>query len=121
LDAAPPEQRIATLTDGTLKWASPADLFVYEYDWRPAGAGFVGTAAPGDGDNNWWSAKLYAFAPNGSARMLDPLADIRQQFADPKVSRDGKTVAFIAGIMSDFGSTGGDVYTIALDGGAALN
>jgi Tol biopolymer transport system component len=37
------------------------------------------------------------------------------------VSPDGKTVAFIAGIMSDFGSTGGDVYTVALDGGAALN
>jgi dipeptidyl aminopeptidase/acylaminoacyl peptidase len=121
LDTAPTEQRIAELTDGSLRWASPADLFVYEYDWRPAGAGFVGTAAPGDGDNNWWTAKLYAFAPNGQARMLYTPAGIRQQLADPKVSHDGKTVAFIAGIMSDFGSTGGDVYTMALDGGAALN
>ncbi|MHB8476635.1 MAG: alpha/beta hydrolase family protein [Steroidobacteraceae bacterium] len=121
LDAAPTEQRIAELTDGTLRWASPADLFVYEYDWRPSGAGFVGTAAPGDGDNNWWTAKLYAFAPDAQARTLYTPADIRQQLADPKVSRDGKTVAFIAGIMSDFASTGGDVYTMALDGGAAVN
>ena len=121
LDAAPTEQRIAELRDGSLRWASPANLFVYEYDWRPAGAGFVGTAAPGDGDNNWWTAKLYAFAPDGQARMLYSPADIRQQLADPKVSHDGKTVAFIAGIMSDFGSTGGDVYTMALDGGSALN
>jgi len=121
LDAAPTEQRIAELSDGSLRWASPANLFVYEYDWRPAGAGFVGTAAPGDGDNNWWTAKLYAFAPDGQARMLYTPADIRQQLADPKVSHDGKTVAFIAGIMSDFGSTGGDVYTMALDGGSALN
>jgi dipeptidyl aminopeptidase/acylaminoacyl peptidase len=121
LDAAPAEQRIATLVDGTLRWVSPPNLFVYQYDWRPAGAGFVGTAAPGDGDNNWWTAELYAFAPSGEARVLYQPADLRQQLADPTVSPDGKTVAFIAGIMSDFGSTGGDVYTVALDGGAATN
>jgi dienelactone hydrolase len=37
------------------------------------------------------------------------------------VSRDGSLVAFVAGIMSDFGSTGGDVYTLNLDGGSAVN
>jgi dipeptidyl aminopeptidase/acylaminoacyl peptidase len=37
------------------------------------------------------------------------------------VSRDGATVAFIGGIMSDFGSTGGDVYTLPIGGGAAVN
>jgi dipeptidyl aminopeptidase/acylaminoacyl peptidase len=121
LDAPPAEQRIAVLTADSLQWASPPDLFVYQYDWRPAGNGFVGTAAPGDGDNNWWTAKLYAFAPAGAARVLYAPADGKQQLADPTVSRDGKTVAFIAGIMSDFGSTGGDVYTLALDGGAALD
>ena len=121
LDAEPAEQRIATLTAGTLQWASPANLFVYEYAWRPNRAGFVGTAAPGDGDSHWWSAKLYAFTPNGEPTLLYQPADIRQQLAKPSVSRDGRTVAFIGGIMSDFGSTGGDVYTIALDGGAALD
>jgi dipeptidyl aminopeptidase/acylaminoacyl peptidase len=121
LDAAPAEQRIATLIDGTLQWASPPDLYVYEYDWRPAGKGFVGTAAPGDGDDHWWTAKLYAFGAGGVARVLYTAADIRQQIADPVVSRDGKSVAFIAGIMSDFGSTGGDVYTVAFDTGAATD
>ena len=121
LDAASPEQRIATLIDGTLRWESPPNLFVYQYDWRPGGAGFVGTAAPGDGDDNWWTAKLYAFAPGGEARVLYQPVDLRQQLADPTMSRDGKTVAFIAGIMSDFGSTGGDVYTVDLDSGAAIN
>jgi dipeptidyl aminopeptidase/acylaminoacyl peptidase len=121
LDAAAPEQRIATLIDGTLRWESPPNLFVYQYDWRPAGAGFVGTAAPGDGDDNWWTAKLYAFAPNGEARVLYQPVDIQQQLADPTVSRDGKTVAFIAGIMSDFGSTGGNVYSVDLESGAAIN
>ncbi len=121
LDAAPAEQRIATLIGGTLRWASPPNLFVYEYDWRPTGAGFVGTAAPGDGDNNWWTAKLYGFSPGGEARVLYQPVDLRQQLADPTVSPDGRTVAFIAGIMSDFGSTGGDVYTVALDTGVAID
>jgi dipeptidyl aminopeptidase/acylaminoacyl peptidase len=121
LDAAPPEQRIATLENGTLHWISPPDLFVYEYDWRAGGKGFVGTAAPGDGDNNWWTAKLYAFPEGGAARVIYTPADARQQLAMPKVSRDGSRVAFIAGIMSDFGSTGGDVFTLDLDGGTATN
>ena len=122
LDAAPPEQRIAVLEHGDLRWISPPDLFVYEYDWRAGGKGFIGTAAPGDGDNNWWTAKLYAFPESGSdARVIYTPADARQQLAMPKVSHDGSRVAFIAGIMSDFGSTGGDVYTLGLDGGTATN
>ncbi len=121
LDAAPPEQRIALLTNGSLAWMSPADLFVYEYDWRAGGKGFVGTAAPGDGDNNWWVAKLYAFPENGAAKVIYSPVDNQQQLAEPKVSRDGSTVAFVAGIMSDFGSTGGDVYSLNLDGGSAVN
>jgi dipeptidyl aminopeptidase/acylaminoacyl peptidase len=122
LDAAPPEQRIAVLEQGALRWISPPELFVYEYDWRGGGKGFIGTAAPGDGDNNWWTAKLYAFPESGTdARIIYTPADARQQLAMPKVSRDGSKVAFIAGIMSDFGSTGGDVYTLSLDGGGATN
>lgn len=122
LDAAPPEQRIAILERGAIHWASPPDLFVYEYDSRPDGKGFVGTAAPGDGDNNWWTAKLYAFSgTDGAAQVIYTPTDIRQQLADPKVSRDGTTVAFIAGLMSDFGSTGGDVYTLPLAGGSPTN
>src|SRR6267142_36429 len=99
LDQPSPEQRIATLDHGLIQWASPADLFVYEYDWRPDGKVFVGTAAPGDGDQNWWTAKLYAFE-GGQGHVLYTPTDIRQQIADPKVSRDGQTVAFIAGLMS---------------------
>ncbi len=122
LDAPPPEQRIAILENGALRWISPPDLFVYEYDWRARGKGFVGTAAPGDGDNNWWTAKLYAFPESGSgARVIYTPSDARQQLAMPKVSRDGSLVAFIAGIMSDFGSTGGDVFVLGLDGGTAMN
>ena len=122
LGAPTPEQRIAILDNGILQWASPPHLFVYEYDWLPGSKGFVGTAAPGDGDDNWWFAKLYAFSRGDAApRVLYGPTDIRQQLAAPTVSRDGSTVAFIAGIMSDFGSTGGDVYTVPAAGGSAVD
>lgn len=122
LDQAPPEQRLAILEKGSLHWVSPANLFVYEYDWRPDGRGFVGTAAPGDGDKNWWIAKLYAFDTNqAGARILYSPANPQQQLAMPKISRDGKRVAFIVGLMSDFGSTGGDIYSMPLNGGDAIN
>ena len=121
LDAPPAEQRIALLEGNQLRFVSPPDLFVYEWDWRGAGKGFVGTAAPGNGDDNWWVAKLYAFPDTGPARILHSPVDARQQLASPRVSPDGTIVAFIGGIMSDFGSTGGDVFSLAIEGGSAVN
>jgi dipeptidyl aminopeptidase/acylaminoacyl peptidase len=119
LDRAPPEQRIAVLDQSRLRWVSPADLFVYEYDWMPDGRGFVGTAAPGDGDRNWWVARLYGFdRDGGQTRVLFSPQNAQQQLAAPKVSRDGSRVAFIVGLMSDFGSTGGNLYTVPSHGGA---
>ncbi len=120
LGAAPPEQRLAVLQpDGTLRWASPPNLFVYEYSARPDGSGFVGTAAPGDGDNNWWVAKLYAFDGTGAARVIYAPSSPQQQIAQPRISPDGTRVSFIAGLMSDFGATGGEAYLLALDAPAA--
>jgi dipeptidyl aminopeptidase/acylaminoacyl peptidase len=115
------EQRIAILQkDGTFYWASPDNLFVYEYDWRPDETGFVGTAAPGDGDNNWWIAKIYSFdAKSGAGQVIYTPANARQQIADPRISPDGQTLSFIAGIMSDFGATGGDAFTLKLDAAGA--
>ena len=107
------EQRIAIVASGGLQFVSPADLYVYEYDWRPDG-GFVGTASHGDGDANWWVARLYAFDRGGAARGLFTPGP-REQLATPIVSPDGRQVAFIGGWMSDFGSTGGDAYLLPLD------
>ncbi len=113
IKAATYEQRIALLHGSGVRFVSPANLYVYEFDWRPHGAGFVGTAAPGNGDDNWWVAKLWSFPAHGDARVLyTPPAD--QQLALPIVSPDGRNVAFIGGIMSDFGSTGGDAYRLPL-------
>jgi len=109
------EQRIAVLgDDGALHFASPPDLFVYEYSWRPGGKGFVGTAAPGDGDAHWWVAKLYAFDGGGHGQVIFAPPSPQIQLAEPEVSPDGSEVSFIGGLMSDFGATGGEAYVLKL-------
>jgi dipeptidyl aminopeptidase/acylaminoacyl peptidase len=104
-------QRIATVAanGSELKFVSPDGTFVYEYDWMPDGRGFVGTAAQGNGDNNWWIAKLQSFALDGTVSVIAAPA-LQMDF--PRVSADGHKVAFIGGLMSDFGSVGGDVYIV---------
>jgi dipeptidyl aminopeptidase/acylaminoacyl peptidase len=122
LNVATPTQRLAVLPAGgkQLQWVSRDGLFIYEYDWLPDGSGFVATAAPGDGDRNWWVAKLLAIsAPSGAERVLYSPRNTAEQLAVPKVSPDGQRVAFIVGLMSDFGVTGGDIRTIGLKSGAA--
>ena len=112
------EKRIGVVpaSGGEIRYVSPPDTFVYEYDWRPDGRGFVATAAKGNGDNNWWIAKLVAIdlATPGQARVI---AEPKMQMNFPRVSPDGRTVALIGGLMSDFGAVGGDVYTVPIDGG----
>jgi len=113
-------QRIATIdSTGTLSFASPADLFIYEYDWMPNMRGFAATAAHGNGDNNWWIAKLYTI--DRAAMTAHVLYSPKLQINAPRVSPDGKNVAFISGIMSDFGSVGGDVFVIPAGGGPAVD
>lgn len=110
------EQRIATMEasgGGSPRQISPPDLYVYEYDWSPDGRGFAATAAPGPGDNNWYIAKLYVFHSDAARVIAQP----SMQMAFPRWSPDGTTVAFIAGLMSDEGSTGGDIYTVPASGG----
>ncbi len=121
IGASEDEQRIAVMpaTGGALKPVSPADTYIYEFSWTPDGKGFAATAAKGNGDNNWWIATLnYIDAASGSARVITAP---KMQMNMPRVSPDGKRVAFIGGLMSDWGSVGGDVYTVALAGGTPVD
>ena len=115
------EQRIALVpaAGGEIRLVSPGDTFVYEYDWTPDGRGFVVTSAKGNGDNNWWIATLgHVDAASGKLRVL---AAPKMQMNMPHVSPDGRTVAFIGGLMSDFGSVGGDVFTVPIEGGEPVD
>ncbi len=45
----------------------------------------------------------------------------KRELADPHVSPDGKNVAFVEGLMSDAGLTGGEIMLVPLAGGPARN
>jgi dipeptidyl aminopeptidase/acylaminoacyl peptidase len=111
------EKRLAimNLATGVARTISPADMYVYEFDWSPSGKELAYLAAPGDGDDNWYVADLFAIdAESGAVRHIFKPA---MQAANVRWSPDGKTIAFIGGLMSDEGATGGDVYTIPSEGG----
>ncbi len=118
--------RVDSSTPQIPEWATPPDLHVYEFDWRPDSKGLAYVAADPPGENNWWVAKLYTqesnhapkaiFAPGEDLGLLHGL-----QIAVPRWSPDGKNIAFIGGLMSDQGSTGGDVWIIPAAGGAPRN
>jgi dipeptidyl aminopeptidase/acylaminoacyl peptidase len=107
-DEAVLEQRLSTieLSSGALRQVSPPDLYVYEYDWSPDSTQCVAIAAHGSGDDHWYIAQLYVLAvATGEARsILDP----KMQVAMPRWSPDGRTIAFLGGLMSDEGVNGGD-------------
>ncbi|MBD8532260.1 MULTISPECIES: S9 family peptidase [unclassified Massilia] len=114
-------QRIALVPSrgGALRLVSPPDVYVYEYDWTPDGRGFVATSARGNGDNNWWVATLGHIDVNSGALRI--VAAPKMQISLPHVSPDGRSVAFVGGLMSDFGSVGGDVFTVPLAGGEPVD
>jgi dipeptidyl aminopeptidase/acylaminoacyl peptidase len=115
------EQRLALVDPRTWKInpITPADTYVYEYDWSPESDRLAYTASKGNGDNNWWIARLETVAvSSGDVKQIHRPA---QQIANPRWSPDGKQIAFIGGLMSDEGSVGGNIFTVPATGGAAAN
>ena len=112
------EQRIAVVNvaNGTVRLVTPADTYAYEFGWAPDSKRIAYTYAYGNGDNNWWVARL-AVADTRTNAHRD-LAKPSFQINDPQWSPDGTSIALIGGIMSDFGSVGGDVYLVDPASGA---
>ena len=121
IDTAIHNQRIAVLdiAIGQVRQVSPSDLHIYDYDWSPNDKTFLATAAPGPGDNNWWIAQIYTVdITKGNATAIYKPA---LQVALPRWSPDGKSIAFIEGIMSDEGFHGGDLLTMTANGSDIVN
>jgi dipeptidyl aminopeptidase/acylaminoacyl peptidase len=121
------EQRLALIDAdsgggrGKLRQLSPADMYVYEYDWSPDGRRFATTAAHGNGDNNWYIAQIYTIDAAGGEMKSIYKPSIDTQIANPAWSPEGKSVAFIAGLMSDEQAVGGDIFVVPAIGGDARN
>ena len=117
LDALPVDERrlaVLDLASWKFRMVSPADRYVYDYDWTPDGKGFVVSDATGDPDNNWYVAKLESVdLATGAARII---ASPHTQIGSPRVSTDGRTVTFIGGLMSDAEPLGGDIWTVPFAG-----
>ena len=121
---------------------TPWWMHVYEFSWSPDSKkiAFIGAHPPGE--NNWWIAQLYTENTEDLSGAWDMPLDMKNQRADlrrvldpqtisgplhglqiavPRWSPDGKWIAFIGGLMSDQGATGGDVYLIPSTGGEPKN
>ncbi|MBS1801705.1 MAG: S9 family peptidase [Acidobacteria bacterium] len=126
------------------KWFVPPTqkMHVYEFSWAPDSKRIAFIGAPAPGENNWWVARLYTaeiidfshcsdgicLSNGGGLReyqVLDPATTPGPlhglQIALPRFSPDGKQIAFIGGLMSDQGSTGGDIWVVPATGGEPKN
>ncbi|MCK9367656.1 MAG: S9 family peptidase [Metallibacterium scheffleri] len=123
-------QRVAQVAaqGGTPQLLTPAGLFAYEFDYSPHARRIAYVAAPPPGADHWWVAQLYVqptravAAPRAVVNpntVAGPLHGL--QIALPRFAPDGKSIAFIGGLMSDQGATGGDVYLVSATGGAPLD
>ncbi len=114
---------VVNVANGSFSQVTPATLHVYEFDWSPDSKHLVFVAANPPGENNWWVAQLYAedIATEQPKSILDTTKVSGSlhglQIAVPRWSPDGSQIAFIGGLMSDQGSTGGDIYLIPATGG----
>jgi dipeptidyl aminopeptidase/acylaminoacyl peptidase len=116
------EERLTIVDPSAAKvrQVSPADMYVYEFDWSPDSKQLAVTAAHGNGDDNWYVAGLFAIDAATGA-MHDVVAKPGRQIAVPRWSPDGSSIAFIGGLMSDEPAPGGDIFVAPAAGGEAKN
>lgn len=113
---------VANLSDKSVQQVTPANLHIYEFSWAPDSRHLAYVGANPPGENNWWVAQLYTQEIHDAPHSIVNTRNVSGflhglQIAAPRFSPDGKQIAFIGGLMSDQGSTGGDVYLIPSNGG----
>ena len=118
------------VTSGTGAYLTPLTLHAFEFNWAPSSKeiAFIGADAPRRKQlvgrqalGRPPSTSPPTLSPSSPRLILDPTTVPGPlhglQMAVPRFSPDGQQIAFIGGLMSDQGSTGGDVYLIPATGG----
>ncbi len=107
------EQRLATIdvATNTLTQVTPRMFTSTSMTGRP-------TARLGSHRRTWFRRRELVrretlFINSQSGAMREIYAP-KWQIAEPRISPDGKSVAFIEGLMSDESSTGGDIYVVPI-------
>jgi dipeptidyl aminopeptidase/acylaminoacyl peptidase len=118
-DTVPETIVLVDPVSGAMKHVGPADLNIYEYDWSPDGKHIAATGATGDANDSWWFAKLFRIdvEDDKTTALVTPAL----QIASPVWAPDGKSIAFLGGLMSDFIAPGGEVSVVAAEGGEAID
>lgn len=109
-------QRIVIInrTTGEMREVTPEGLYIFEYDWSPDSRQILYNAALPPGDDNWYISKIYKQNIDNFDTIL--LYKPTYQITVPRWSPNGKKIAFIEGLMSDQGGSGGDIFVMAADG-----
>jgi dipeptidyl aminopeptidase/acylaminoacyl peptidase len=106
--------RVDAETGATVE-VGPEGLNVWEFDWR--GGEAVAVCSDDPSESAWYDARLAVL--DLEARSARRLHVPEWQIQGPRLSPDGRRVAFVAGFCSDRGLLAGTVHVVAVTGGEA--